>query len=153
MGKDDPQEFEYYAADDFKPLLPDGKYLAQCISLNGKYFDKQYDKLFLQFEVISDRDGNHDKETLFMVFHMPKHKRVGTGSRYFKAWCKVHGKSPSRNASMSPKIFLKKNYIVRTRTVRRRFDGEVRNKNECYSVIDEIIEVFKEVLEDESEIA
>ena len=135
-------ENEYYAADDFRSLLPDGKYLAQCTDCESSYFSKDYHKLFLQFKVISDKNGNYGQETLFMVFNMPNAKRVGAGSRYFKAWRKVHGRPPSRNAIMTPKVFLKKNYIVQTRTVKRTFDGKFRDESRHYSVIDEIIQVI-----------
>ena len=122
--------------------MPDDEYLAQCTGYESSYFSKDYHKLFLQFQVISDGKGNYDQETLFMVFNMPNANRVGAGSRYFKAWRKVHGRPPSRNTIMTPKMFLNKIYIVRTRTVKRTFDGKIRDQSRHYSVIDEIIEVI-----------
>lgn len=132
-------EGQYYAADDFRPLLDDAEYLARCVGFKTSYFDKNRHKLFLEFEVIC---GNNDRVTLYLPFNIPNDSKICSGSKYFRSWKKVHGKAPSRNAVMTPKIFINKIYKVRTKTVKNYFDGELRDKSKYYSIIDKITEVI-----------
>jgi hypothetical protein len=97
-------------------------------------------KTFLNFKIISE--GKHHGTKIFMAFNMPYNGRIKTGSKYYKTWCMVNDwQKPSRNAKMSPRIFLNKIYKVKTRTVKPPHNGKEMPKQFWYSVVDEIKEV------------
>ena len=130
-------EKEYKAAGDYRPLIPDGLWDVQCIGYDDGYYGK-IPKLFLNFEIVGD--GPYKGEQLFMSFNMPYDGHIPTGSRYYKTWSKVNGKLPSRNAKMSPRIFLNKLFRVKTRTVVPKDDNDVLPTDFHYSIIENIIE-------------
>jgi hypothetical protein len=127
---------EYVCDDDYKPLIPNGTYTVQCINYDNKFCLGKSRKLFLTFKIL---EGEHQGKKIFQAFNMPYNGRIRTGSKYFKTWCMVNNwQNPSRNAKMSPRIFLNKIYTVKTRTVKPLHDK--REMPECffYSVVDEI---------------
>jgi hypothetical protein len=78
-----------------------------------------------------------------MAFNMPYDRRIKSGSKYYKTWCMVNDwQKPSRNAKMSPRLFLNKIYKVKTRTVKPPHNGKEMPEQFWYSVVDEIIEVL-----------
>jgi len=137
-------EFEFYAADEDYPLIPDDEYWAECTEYKKQdYFIKgqiKKKKLYLCFHVYANENSlDNMSEKIWMAFNMPLNGRVGKRSKYWMAWKKVWGSPPSRKALMSPKIFLNRHYKIKTRTVKRYHGGEVRPEDEWYSVVDEIL--------------
>ena len=130
---------EFICADD-KPLLPNGTYEVQCVSYNsGPYLGKTR-KMFLYFKIIDS--GEHHGKLIFQAFNMPYNGKIKTGSKYYKTWVMVHGwQKPSRNAKMSPKLFLDKVYKIKTRTAKPKHNGKDMPDKFGYSVVDEILEV------------
>lgn len=132
-----PDEKEYKALGDYRPLVPDGLWDVQCTGYNDGFYGR-IPKLFLNFEIVSN--GSYNGERLFMSFNMPHDGYVHTGSRYYRTWSKVNGKLPSRNAKMSPRIFLNKLFRVKTKTVIPK-DGNFDLPSDFhYSIIESITE-------------
>jgi hypothetical protein len=131
---------DFVCDDDYKPLIPDGKYEVQCVVYDTQFCLGKARKTFLKFEILTE--GEHFGKKLFMAFNMPYNGRIKTGSKYYKTWCMVNGwQRPSRNTKMSPRIFIKKVYKIKTRTVKPKHNGKAMPENFWYSVVDEIIEV------------
>lgn len=125
-------------AQDYRPLIPDGEFEAECTGYNTGHYCR-IPKLFLNFQLINE--PYRDVE-LFMSFNMPFNGEIRVGSRYYKTWAKVNRKLPSREAKMSPRIFLNKIYKVKTRTVKPRDGGEELGEDCYYSIIDSIKLLF-----------
>ena len=141
--KCEPDENEYYAADDNYALIPDGEYYAECKEFKLLHYDGKKRKLYLSFEIFLDGNGNDIFENVYMSFNMPLNKRIGTRSKYYRYWRMAHGKPPTRNAMLSPRIFKNKFYKIKTRTVKQYENGEARPNDKHYSVVDEIMMVIK----------
>lgn len=87
--------------------------------------------------------GEHEGKEIFMAFNMPYNGKVKTGSKYYKTWCLVNNwQVPSRNAKMSPRLFLNKIFKVKTRTVKPKYNDNEMPEQFWYSVVDTIIEVL-----------
>ncbi len=126
-------------AEDYKPLIPDGFYEAQCIKYDSCFIAKSK-KTFLHFKILDA--GEHFGKQIFMAFNMPYDEKIKMGSKYFKTWCMVNDwKKPSKNAKMSPRLFKNKIYKIKTRTVRPKHNRKEMPKDFWYSVVDEISEV------------
>jgi len=131
---------DYICAEDYRDWIPDGFYEATCFNYNDKFCLGKSRKLFLNFKIVEPGKGNGVK--LFKAYNMPYNKKVSTGSNYYKDWVMVNGwQKPSRNAKLSPRIFLNKVYRVKTRTVRQKRGDKVMPKAFQYSVVDYIVEV------------
>jgi hypothetical protein len=131
---------EFVCDDDYKPLLPDGIYEAQCVKCNEKFVMGKTLKVFLNFKIIEP--GKHQGKMIFQAFNMPYNGRIKTGSKYYKTWVMVNSwQKPSRNTMMSPSLFLNKIYKIKTRTTKPKYNDRVMPKDYWYSVVDEIIEV------------
>ena len=70
---------EYVCDQDYKVLLPDGLYEAQCISFNDSFVLAKARKLFLTFKIL-DPGPCYEKE-IFMAFNMPYNKKIKGGSK------------------------------------------------------------------------
>ena len=128
---------DYVCDDNYKPLIPNGTYTAQCIKYDNKFVLGKANKLFLNFKIISD--GDYYGIKVFQAFNIPYNGRIKTGSKYYKTWVMVNGwKQPSRNAKMSPRIFLNKIYTIKTRTTKPLHNNKEMPKKFWYSVVDEI---------------
>ena len=80
---------------------------------------------------------------IFLAFNMRYDVKIKTGSKYYKTWCMVNKwTKPSRNAKMSPRLFINKIYNIKTRTVKPQHNGKDMPEDFWYSVVDEIIEVL-----------
>ncbi len=105
--------------------VPDGEYLAICTRVFGPHRSRAYGtKIYLVFEVI---DGEHLGKKLPM-FLRPSNFPT---SNLYRSWCLANDGPPSRNARLSPRIFLGKTFRIRTCTVRPRHrvtgpDGKLR---------------------------
>ena len=132
---------DFVCDDDYKPLIPDGEYEAQCVEYNNQFCLGTARKTFLKFKILTE--GEHHGKGLFMAFNMPYNGRIRTGSKYYKTWCMVNGwQQPSRNAKMAPKLFINKIYKVKTRTVKPSHNGKEMPEQYWYSVLDAILEVI-----------
>ena len=129
--------------DEYKPLMPNGKYEAQCIKCDQSFVLGKARKLFLHFRILEQ--GEHYGKEIFMAFNIPYDKKIKQGSKYFKTWVQVNGwRKPSRNAKLSPHLFLNKIYRVKTRTVKPTHNGKEMPKEFWYSVVDCIDEVIQD---------
>jgi hypothetical protein len=132
---------DFVCDDDYRPLIPNGIYEAQCIKYDEKFVLGKTRKVFLNFKVVEP--GKHQGKIIFQAFNMPYNGRIKTGSKFYKTWCMVNGwRQPSRNAKMSPRIFLNKICKVKTRTVKPPHNGKQMPEQYWYSVVDEIVEVL-----------
>jgi hypothetical protein len=119
--------------------IPDGTYEAQVISYDEKFCIGKARKLFLNFRIVAGANAGTE---LFMAFNIPYDQRIRPGSKYYKTWAMVNGwRRPSRNAKMSPRLFLNKVYRVKTRTVRPKHNDREMPGGK-YSVVDSILEVL-----------
>ena len=132
---------EFVSADDYWPLLPDGTYTAQCISYNkNESYGGRSRKIYLRFRII---EGTYEGSVLFMAFNYPSNGKFTPGYKYWQYWVMVHGKIPSKNAKMSPKVFKKKIFKIKTAKVRRKFPNGDEMPPDCdYSKVDTIEEVL-----------
>ncbi len=132
---------DYIFGNEYKPLLPNKTYEAQCIKYDSKFMLGKTKKLFLNFKITEP--GKHHGEKIFLAFNMPYSGKIPMGSKYYKTWCMVNNwQKPSRNAKMSPRLFLNKIYKIKTRTVKPKYNGKEMPDNFWYSVVDEINEVM-----------
>jgi hypothetical protein len=132
---------EFVCGEEYKPLMPDGTYQAQCVHYDRSFCLGKARKLFLHFKIVEP--GKYHGETIFMAFNVPYDTRIKQGSKYYKTWVQVNGyQKPSRNAAMSPRIFKNKIVSVRTRTVRPKNGSKEMPKQFWYSVVDSIVEVL-----------
>jgi len=133
---------DFICGEEYKPLIRDGTYEAQCVNYDSKFCLGKARKLFLHFEILTN--GEYFGEQIFQAFNMPYNKRIRQGSKYFKTWVMVNNwQKPSRNAKMSPRLFLNKIYRIKTRTVKPTHNGKEMPKEFWYSVVDEILEVIQ----------
>lgn len=131
---------DFVCDDNYRPLIDDGIYQAQCIKHDSSFVLGKARKLFLHFKIIED--GKYNGTRLFMAFNMPYDGRVKAGSKYYKTWVMVNDwMKPSRNAKMTPRHFLNRIYKVRTRTVRPKHNDKLMPETFRYSVVDEILTV------------
>ena len=131
---------DYVCDDDYKPLIPNGTYEAECIKYDNKFVFNTSRKTFLKFRVVG---GEHEGKVIFMAYNMPYQGRIKTGSKYYKDWVFVNNwNRPSKNAKMSPRLFFNKLYKIRTRTCIPKRNGQEMPEEYWYSVVDEIIEVI-----------
>ena len=132
---------DFVCDDNYRPLIPDGTYEAQCIRYDSSFVLGKARKLFLTFKIIEE--GEHFGKEIFMAFNMPYTGKIKTGSKYYKTWCMVNNwQRPSKNAKMSPRLFLNKIYKVKTRTVKPKYNTNEMPEQFWYSVVDEILQVI-----------
>lgn len=132
---------EFFCGQDYWPLIPNGTYEAQCIKFDSKFVLGKARKLFLTFKIIDEWE--HYGKLIFMAFNMPYDKKIRPGSKYYKTWVMVNGyRKPSRNATMSPRLFKNKIFKIKTRTVKPKDHNDREMPEDFhYSVVDSIIEV------------
>ena len=124
----------------YRALIKDGTYEAQCTKYDSSFVLGKARKLFLHFKIVSE--GEYHGVKLFQAFNMPYDMRIKAGSKYYKTWVKVNGwMRPSRNAIMSPRLFINKIYKIKTRTVKPLSNGKKMPDTFWYSVVDEMVEV------------
>lgn len=132
-------------AGEARPLIPDGKYTAQCIGCNKSQSHYNSLKLFLWFKII---DGQHLGVELFMAMNLidtrtrQPFKRVPAGSKFYKNWTIAnYNRRPNRKDRMSPKIFENGIFEISVRTVKPTYpDGKTEMPDIFrYSVADHII--------------
>ena len=128
---------DFVCDDDCKFLVPNGKYEAQCNGYDTKFVFGKARKLFLNFTILTE--GKHQGKKIFQAFNMPYNGKIKTGTKYYKTWCMVNGwQKPSRNAKMSPRLFVNKIFTIKTRTVKPLHDKKEMPEPFWYSIVDEI---------------
>ena len=132
---------ELICADDYWPLLPNGAYIAQCIDYEiNKSFGGKSRKIYLSFRII---EGLSEGSELFMAFNYPSNGKLRSGHKYWQYWVMVHGRVPSKNAKMSPRIFKNKIFEIKTAKVKRKFPNGSDMPSDCdYSKVDTIEKVL-----------
>lgn len=132
---------EFVCSDNYRPLIPNGTYEAQCIKYDNKFVLGKTLKVFLIFKILDL--GEHQGKQIFQAFNMPYDRKIKMGSKYYKTWCMVNGwNKPSRNAKMSPRLFINKIFKIKTRTTKPLHNGKEMPENFRYSVVDAILEVI-----------
>lgn len=133
---------EIICGKDYWPLIPDGYYEAQCIDYDSGFILGKARKVFLNFRIIDE--GEYFGKEIFEAFNMPYDRKFKPGHKYYKAWVMVNGwRIPSRNAKMSPRLFLNKIFKIKTRTVKpEQRKGKKMPEHLWYSVVDYIEEVI-----------
>jgi hypothetical protein len=130
---------EFQAASAPKPRIPDRIYEAQCIGHDLQKAYRNTLKLFLRFKIIEP--GEYEGTELFMPFNMPLDRKCHATSKYYKTWCLINGSVPSRNAKMSPKLFMNKIFKIETKISKPKLDKKrVMPEPFWYSVVCSIIE-------------
>jgi hypothetical protein len=132
---------EFVSANDYWPLIPNETYIAQCISYDiHESYGGRSRKIYLHFLII---EGPYEGNKLFMPFNYPSNRKFTPGHKYWQYWVMVHGRTPSKNAKMSPKIFKNKIFKIKTRKVKRKFpNGKDMPSDFDYSIVDTIEEVL-----------
>jgi hypothetical protein len=131
---------EFVCGQEYWPLIPNGTYEVQCIKYDRKFVLGKARKLFLHFIIIEP--GEHFGKKIFMAFNIPYDTKIRPGSKYYKTWVMVNGyRKPSRNATMSPRLFMNKVFKVKTRTAKPKHNDREMPEDFHYSVVDSIIEV------------
>jgi len=130
---------DYVCDDNYRSLIPDGKYEVQCTGYDNSFCLGKARKLFLYFRII---EGEYEGTKLFQAFNIPYDERIKSGSKYYKTWVMVNQwRKPSRNTKMSPRLFLNHVYRIKTRTVKPKHNDQPMPEAFRYSVVDEILEV------------
>jgi hypothetical protein len=128
-----------------RPLIPEGRYRAQCVRCEKGQSHHNSQKLFLIFKIV---DGECLETELFMAMNLIDSRtkkpftKVPAGSKYYQQWMIAnHNKRPNRNDRMPPKIFKNGIFEVSVRTaVPKHLDGKTAMPNgHNYSVVDFII--------------
>ena len=100
----------FICKEDYRPLIPNKTFEAQCISYDAGFSIGRARKLFLHFQI--SEPGEYNGKKLFMAFNMPTDDKIRPGSKYYKTWVLVNGwRKPSRNTKMSPRIFKGKIFL------------------------------------------
>ena len=60
---------DYVCDEDYKPLIPNGTYEAQCIKYDTKFVLGKTRKTFLNFRIIDHPE--HEGKVLFIAYNMP----------------------------------------------------------------------------------
>tara|TARA_B100001971_G_C17712839_1_gene297317 strand:- start:27 stop:437 length:411 start_codon:yes stop_codon:yes gene_type:complete len=131
---------DFICSEDYKPLLPNGIYEAQCVNYDSKFILGKTRKVFLNFKILDS--GVHNGKLIFQAFNMPYNGKIKMGSKYYKTWVMVNGwQKPSRNTKMLPRLFRNKIFKIRTWTAKPKHHGKDMPDDFLYSVVDEILEV------------
>jgi hypothetical protein len=128
-----------FLAPEPRPRIVDGFYEAQCVKY--EYGQRPFPKLYLKFKITEP--GEHVGRILFKPYNLPKKgKEWAHSSNFYMDWVWVNNfRQPSRNAKMSPRIFVNKIFKVRTRTTKPKRDGKEMPEQFWYSLVDSLVEV------------
>ena len=135
---DDPEDLSFPCDSAIPEAIPDGDYEVSFRRAETINMWKQ-DKLFLWFVMVTP--GPWLRKEFFMACTIANRHRWGPSHKYWLAWTLAAGTRPNRPARMSTKVFRKKIFRARFRTVRRTAQQMIRTKSQQYSVIDQLIEV------------
>ena len=135
---------EGFIADELRPLIPEGEYLAQCIETRViRYFDSQ--RLRLGFKIV---EGQYADTVLELFLNLmngktgTRFKSVPQATNYYESWFIAnHCRQPERQDRMSCKIFLNGIFKVQVRNAYPRYPNSRQRMPEGmqYSVISHLI--------------
>ena len=115
-------------------LIPPSECVAVCVkAVSRKIYGEM--RCVLTFEIMAP-DKNAGARIEWFSVMCDKQGRVKLGGKYYASWCLANGGRPSRNAKMSPRVFLKKAFRVQVETANEN-ESEYRH----YSVVREIKEL------------
>ncbi len=98
----------------YPALVPAGAYLAACFKAFGPHMSRSYGpKIYLTFALLDDAYAGIGLPMFFRPSHFPT-------SRYYRSWVVANGRPPSRNARLSPRVFVNKVFRVLVETVKPR---------------------------------
>ena len=101
-----------FRARPYPVLIPESEYLVSCIQVFGPHSSRAYgEKIYLTFEII---DGEHTGKKLPMYLR----PSCFPTSRLYRFWVIANNGLPSRNATLSPRIFYGKIFRISTATVK-----------------------------------
>ena len=110
----------------YPALIPEGNYLASCVSAFGPHRSRTFgERIYLEFAIL---EGQYAGTKLRAFFRPSKYPT----SNWYRAWCIAHDGLPTRNAKMTPRKFSGKTFTVQVSTVRPRQrvtsdDGKIRS--------------------------
>lgn len=124
-----------FIAPEKRPLIPEGKYEAQCIKIEKGYSHSSSRKIFIHFKIV-DWMNLDDPQILFMAMNDPGGK-PSVGTKYYKNWVIANGnKTPERRNRMSMNVFRNQMFEVQVETVKPKFpDGEGMPECFHYSIV------------------
>ena len=122
---------------DIRPLISEGEYEAGFIRAE-KHKMWGGVKVFMWFKITTP--GEHFGEELYVPCNMPP--RITNSTKYYRCWVLAAGRKPTRYDRMSTKVFQKKLFKVRVRTVKASSKQRNLTPEQHYSVIDELLEVI-----------
>jgi 5S rRNA maturation endonuclease (ribonuclease M5) len=127
---DDDEELEF---EEPRPLIPDSEYIARCIKVSKPIPVREWGtrKIILTFKILT---GDYQGIELDRFFDIGLGK-ISQGRLFYKYWVLVHGSKPTRNAKISPRIFINKRYCVKTKTVIQK--ARSKELNSRYSKVDD----------------
>jgi hypothetical protein len=118
------------------PLIPEGKYKAQCIKCQEGYSHRNSLKLFLHFLIC---DGEYIDTRLFMAMNLmdrktgKKFKKVPRGSNYYKNWVIANNNNlPARGDRMPLNVFRNHIFEVQVATVKPPYPDGKTEMPECF---------------------
>jgi hypothetical protein len=123
--------------------IADGIYHVQCV---GSKIKRRIGRLFLTFQVVEN--GPYQGKLTFKSYNVSTNGKVRPQSKYFRDWCRAYGARPSKNAQMSPRVFL--NRIFKAKVVTKHLlDFETKepivSDETRYSYVEEILDNYDKV--------
>jgi hypothetical protein len=144
QSHDEDWELDLVAGNE-RPLIPEGRYIAQCIRCEKGQSHYNSLKLFLTFKIT---EGEFMGTELFMAMNLissktkKPFKQFPAGTKYYKNWTIANNNNrPNRSDHMSPKIFKNVIFEVSVRTVKPPYpDGKTElPEGHHYSIVDFIL--------------
>lgn len=132
------KDFEPACQIDVPPLLPAGDYEVVFHHVEEKKLWGK-NRLFIHFRVA--QQGEYLGKILFMSVVMPTNGKFSLTSKYLQQWSLAAGVRPTRLDRLSTKVFHRKLFLARVRTVKYGHDGKERATSWHYSVIDTLLEL------------
>ncbi len=120
-----PENRNVLRARPYPVRVTDAEYLATCVKAFGPHKSIYGNTVYLTFRIV---EGQYAGQTIPMFLRFSTFPT----SNFFRCWCIANEGLPSRNARLSPRMFLGKTYTIRTVTVRPRQritgkDGKIRS--------------------------
>jgi hypothetical protein len=126
----------------FAERIPPGIYPAYCRAAS-LYWDKHFKRWVcaVQFDVLDGSLINTlGTVTWYLNLGSRTNPRAGRRTNYWRAWVGANGGPPKRRDRLSPRVFVRRQAIVRVAdTTKTHLEGYVR-PSESYSVIREVVE-------------
>lgn len=132
-------DMEFPLNSDVPPRIPEGDYELVFLKADKKYMFGSGERMFLWFEIVSPGDWLGTK--LYMTCTVAQKGKWRPSHKYWLAWVLAAGKRPVRGDRMSTKVFRKKVFRGKVRTVLKTAHQTLRNLEQQYSVVDQLLTV------------